>query len=133
MPITTFDTLKYVRRLEQAGMPAEQAEVQAEVLSEAFNVNLESLVTRDYLAAQFAGQKAYVDTRFAEQQAVMDKRFAEQQTASDKRFADQLAYMDGRFERLEAKVDNNARFFSWTQAIIIAAVLLPYFERLLAL
>lgn len=41
--------------------------------------------------------------------------------------------MDGWFERLDAKVDNNARFSTWTQVIIVAAVLLPCFERLLAL
>lgn len=70
-------------------MPAELAELQAEVLSEAFNVNLESLVTRDYLAAQFARQKAYVDTRFAAQKIVMDKRFTDQQAAMDNCFADQ--------------------------------------------
>lgn len=56
--LTTFDTLKFVRRLEQVGVPSEQAEAQAEVLTEAFNVNLEELVTKDYLAARFAEQKA---------------------------------------------------------------------------
>ena len=67
--LTTFDTLKFVRRLEQVGVPSEQAEAQAEVLTEAFNVNLEELVTKDYLAARFAEQKAYFDTRFVEQDA----------------------------------------------------------------
>lgn len=56
--LATFDTLKFVRRLEQVGVPSEQAEAQAEVLTEAFNVNLEELVTKDYLAARFAEQKA---------------------------------------------------------------------------
>ncbi|MEQ8953541.1 MAG: DUF1640 domain-containing protein [Gammaproteobacteria bacterium] len=64
MAISTFDTLKFVRRLEKAGVSTEQAEVQAEVLTEAFNVNLEQLVTKDYLAARFAEQKAYFDVRF---------------------------------------------------------------------
>ncbi|MEQ8953006.1 MAG: hypothetical protein RL120_02660 [Gammaproteobacteria bacterium] len=48
MAITTFDTHEYVRRLEQAGMPLELAELQAEVLIEAFKVNLEELVTKEY-------------------------------------------------------------------------------------
>lgn len=69
MGVTTFDTLKFVRRLEQVGVPSEQAEAQAEVLTEAFNVNLEELVTKDYLAARFAEQKANFDTRFVEQDA----------------------------------------------------------------
>jgi hypothetical protein len=40
------------------------------VLTEAFNVNLEELVTKDYLDsrldARFAEQKAYIDTGFAQ-------------------------------------------------------------------
>ncbi len=104
MPITTFDTHKFVRRLEQAGMKLELAEVQAEVLTEAFNVNLESLVTKDYLVARFAEQNAYIDTRFAELES-----------------------------KLTTKIDSNQRVASITQAIIIAAVVLPYLERLMAL
>ncbi len=100
MAITNFDTHKFVRRLEEAGMPLKQAEVQAEVLTEAFTVNLESLVTKDYLAARFAEQSARMDTRFAQ---------------------------------LDAKIDSNFRIFTWTQAIIMAAVILPYLERLMAL
>ncbi|MDA1371535.1 MAG: hypothetical protein O2971_12350 [Proteobacteria bacterium] len=111
MAISTFDTLKFVRRLEAAGVPAEQAEVQAEVLTEAFNVNLDALVTKDFLAARFAEQNASIDTRFAEQNASIESRFAEQ----------------------NAKIDANHRIFVWTQAIIMAAVILPYLERMLLL
>jgi len=102
MTITTFDTHKFVRRLERAGMPTEQAEVHAEVLTEAFNVNLESLVTKDYFESR-------LEVRFAQQNARIDTRIAE----------------------LEAKVDSNNRVFIWTQAIIMAAVIIPYLERLM--
>ena len=64
MAITTFDTLKFVRRLEEAGVPVRQAEIQAEVLTEAFNVNLDALVTKDYLAAGFAEQNAKINANF---------------------------------------------------------------------
>ncbi|MDP6651192.1 MAG: hypothetical protein QGF90_03630 [Gammaproteobacteria bacterium] len=70
-------------------------------------MNLESLVTKEHLAARFADQNARIDTRFAEQQAYMDIRFAQ--------------------------IDSKFRFHSWTQAIIIAAVIMPYLERLAAL
>ena len=122
MAIATFDTHKFIRRLEEAGVPLKQAEIQAEVLTEAFNVNLESLVTKDYLAA-----------RFAEQQAFIDKRFADQDSRWEKRFLGQDARWETRFASLEAKVDANFRLFTWFQAIITAAVLLPYLERLMAL
>jgi hypothetical protein len=62
--ISTFDTLKFVRRLEQAGVSTQQAEAQAEVLTEAFNVNLEDLVTKDFLAARLAELKADFDAKF---------------------------------------------------------------------
>ncbi|CAN0470353.1 unnamed protein product, partial [Discosporangium mesarthrocarpum] len=75
MNITTFDTLKFVRRLEEAGVSSHQAEVQAEVLTEAFNVNLDSLVTKEHLAARFAEfggtQQVYMATRFAD----LDSKF----------------------------------------------------------
>ena len=100
MAITTFDTHKFVRRMEEAGVPLKQAELQAEVLTEAFNLNLESLVTKDYLAARFAEQNAGIDARLA---------------------------------KLEANVDSNHRIFVWTQAVIMAAVILPFLERLMAL
>ena len=125
MALTTFDTHKFVRRLEQAGMPTEQAEVQAELLTEAFKMNLESLVTKEFfesrLSVRFAAQEARVDTRFAEQDARIDSRFAEQD-----------ARIDTRFAELQAKVGSNHRIFLWTQAIIMAAVILPYLERLVA-
>ena len=85
-------------------MKLELAEVQAEVLTEAFNVNLESLVTKDFHVARFAEQGARFDARFAQ--------------------------LEGR---LGGKIDSNHRVFVWTQAIIVAAVLLPYLERLTAL
>lgn len=90
-------------------MPSGQAEVQAEALTEAFNVNLESLVTMDYLAARFAEQNASIDTRFAEQQAYMDTRFAE----------------------LKAEIDTKFRVLSIMVGIVMAAVVLPYLERIM--
>ncbi len=126
MTITTFDTHKFVRRLEDAGMPLKLAEVQAEALTEAFNVNLDSLVTKDFLAARFAEQRAYIDTRFTEQDACWENRFIEL-----KAYVDTGA--EKRFSHLESKVDSNQRVFIWTQAIIIAAVILPLLERLMAL
>ena len=133
MSISTFDTLKYVRRLERAGMSLELAEAQAEVLTEAFNVNLDQLVTKDYfegrMTARFSEQDARIDKLFAEQGARFEKRFAEQDAKFEKRFAEQRAYMDVKFAEIDAKF----RFFGWTQAVIVAAVIIPYIERLIAL
>jgi len=63
------------------------------VLTETFNVNLVSLVTKEFLAARMVEQNASIDGRFAQ-------------------------------------LDSRLRFLSWTQAIVIAAVIAPWFERL---
>ena len=60
-------------------------------------MNLESLVTKEFLNARLVELEARVDARFA---------------------------------KLEAKVDGNHRVFIWTQAVILAAVIIPYLERL---
>jgi len=148
MAISIFDTHKFVRRLEAAGLTLEQAEAQAEVLTEAFTVNLEALVTKDYfesrLDVRFSEQQARIDKRFADQNAYMDKRFAEQKADIDTRLAEQKADLDtslaeqradmnARFAEQDAKIDSNHRVFVWTQAVVMAAVILPYIERLMSL
>ena len=137
MAISIFDTHKFVRRLEAAGLTLEQAEAQAEVLTEAFTVNLEALVTKEYLESRldvrFAEQQAYIDTRFAKQDARFDARFAEQDARIDKCFAEQDARFEKRFVNLEARMDSDRRVFVWTQAIVVSAVVLPYLERLMAI
>lgn len=53
MTAITFDTLKFSKRLQDAGVPARQAEAEAEALSEVLEVNLKELATKeDVLAAQ---------------------------------------------------------------------------------
>ena len=89
MGVAGFDTLKFVRRLEKAGVSTEQAEVQAEVLTEVFTVNLESFVTKEYLAARLAELKADIDVKL--------------------------------------------RVLTIMVGIIMAAVIIPYLERLAAL
>jgi len=54
MSSITFDTLKFVKRLESAGMPSLQAEAMAEAFREATG---EELVTKDYLKAEIEAAK----------------------------------------------------------------------------
>ncbi len=69
MSAIAFDTLQFARRLKAAGVPEKQAEVQAELMAEAFAYNMDSLVTRDYLDAR-------LDARFSKQDARIDAKFA---------------------------------------------------------
>ncbi len=47
MPAIAFDTLHYVKRLQKAGVSAQQAEAQADVLSEVMSLNLDKLATKE--------------------------------------------------------------------------------------
>lgn len=54
MSAVQFDTLRYARRLKAVGVAEDQAEVQAELMAEAFGFYIDNLVTKDYLDARFA-------------------------------------------------------------------------------
>jgi D-arabinose 1-dehydrogenase-like Zn-dependent alcohol dehydrogenase len=49
MTTITFDTLKFANKLKAAGVPAQQAEAEAEALSGVFEANLNKLVTKETL------------------------------------------------------------------------------------
>lgn len=108
MAAIAFDTLKFARKLKDAGVPENQAEAQAEIMAEAFLLNMDALVTTDYLDARFAEQDARMDTRFAELDARMDTRFAEQDARIDVRFTD----LDARFARIDVRFAEMDCFYS---------------------
>ncbi len=86
MGTLAFDSLQYARRLRAAGVPEQQAEVQAELMAEAFGFYADNIVTRDYLdialRASFVEQDARLEKRFD----AIDRRFAEVLTELDKKF-----------------------------------------------
>ena len=116
MSAIAFDTLKFVRRLVAAGVPEEQAEVQAELMAEAFVYNVDSLVTRDYLDAR-------LEARFTEQDARIDARFARQDARIDERFAG----TDLRFEHIQGEL----KLHRWILGAIAASTVLPALHSLL--
>lgn len=65
MAAITFDTLKFANKLKSAGVPEKQAEAEAEALSEALEVNLKELVTKEYLDAKFQQELAPIRTDLA--------------------------------------------------------------------
>lgn len=68
-----IDTLKLTKRLTAASMPTEQAEALSEGLAESLK---ESFVTREFLDARRAEDRAYLDTKFAETRSRLDTRLA---------------------------------------------------------
>ncbi len=57
MTAVTFDTLKFAKKLEAAGLPAPQAEAIADAFREATS---EELVTRDFLDAHLISRQTLV-------------------------------------------------------------------------
>lgn len=149
MSAIAFDTLKYSRRLIEAGVPKQQAEVQAEAMAEAFVFNVEALVTRDYLDARLGEQDARVEARFTSQNAYIEQRFAEQEARIEQRFAEFEARFEGRFAGLESRfekrfaaldvrlerelgaVHKQLHLHSWILALVAASTVVPAVSALL--
>ncbi len=66
MSALTFNTLKFANRLKTAGVPAQQAEAEAEALSEVFEANLSELVTKGDLEKQLALTKGDLERQLAQ-------------------------------------------------------------------
>lgn len=58
MTAVTFDTLRFAKKLEAAGLPTPQAEAIADAFREATS---EQLVTRDYLDSCLEGIKSSIE------------------------------------------------------------------------
>ncbi len=89
-----FDTLTYAKKLQEAGVPPQQAETHAWALKESVE---DTLATKQDLREL----ETRLDGRFAELETRLDGRFKE----VDGRFAELEARMDGRFAELEARID----------------------------
>ena len=113
MSSLAFDSLKFARRLKQAGVPDAQAEAQAEVMAETFGFYVDNLVTRDYLDAR-------LDARFAEQDGKFSSRFAEQDILIEASFAQKDLYIEQRLSRIDVKLNVMAAILT-----VIAASVVP--------
>jgi hypothetical protein len=112
MAAIAIDTLKFARRLIEVGVPEKQAEMQAELMAEAFVYNMDSLVPRDYLDARFAEQEVLIDARFNELQAL----FVAQKASNDISFVQ----IKGQFT-----------LHNWILGAIAASTVLPTVHSLL--
>ncbi len=113
MSALSFDSLKFARRLKEAGVPVKQAEAQAEVMAETFGFYVDNLVTRDYLDAK-------LDARFAEQDTRIEARFAQQDSLIEARFSQQDLYMEQRLSHIDTKLNVMAAILT-----VIAASVVP--------
>lgn len=94
-----FDTLDYARKLERAGVPTAQAELQAQALGEALASTVATRGDLASLESRLELRFARIDARFEQ----VDARFEQ----VDARFEHLEAKMNARFEALESRL--NAR------------------------
>ena len=125
MTTMAFDTLRYARRLKEAGVPEPQAEVQAELMAEAFGFYADNLLTKDHftevLNARFAEQEARLEAKF-------DARFTEQSEKFEARFTQQGEKFVARFTKLE----HTQTLHTWMLGLVIVAVVVPQLQAWLA-
>ncbi len=93
-----FDTLTYAKKLQEAGVPPQQAETHARALRE---------TVEDILATKQDLQLVRQEVR--ELATRMDGRFKE----ADGRFTELETHMDGRFKELETRIDGRFRLLYW--------------------
>ncbi len=113
MASMAFDTLRYARRLMEAGVPEPQAEVQAELMAEAFGFYADNLLTRDHFTE-------VLNARFAEQDARIEKRLAEQDARFEKRFS----LVEERF----ARQDRILLLHTWMLGLITVTLVVPQLQ-----
>lgn len=149
MTTLAFDSLKYARRLKDAGVPESQAEVQAELMAEAFGFYADNIVTKEYLDATLRAAFVEQDAQFEKRFAAIDQRFA----SIDQRFIDiehqlgdlrtglkaeletmlttRLNQQDVKLASIEATMNGNFRVLSALMGVTLLAVAVPAIQSLL--
>lgn len=111
-----FDTLDYARKLQTAGVPVEQAELQAKALSEALAGAVASRNDLAGLESHLDGKFANMDIRFANLESRIDAKFAN----VDIRIAELESRFDTKFANLEAKIGGKIETLKWMFGVLVA-------------
>ena len=127
MPVVAFDTLKFANRLKLVGVDPKQAEAEAEIFSEIFELNLRELVTKEDLRRleermddKFEAQRKDIDAKFAgidAKFAGIDAKF----TGIDAKFTGIDAKFAGIDAKIEAKIEKTKfDLIKWVIGLLIA-------------
>ena len=113
MATLAFDSLKYARRLRDAGVSESQAEVQAELMAEAFGFYADNIVTRDYLDATLRAAMTDLEARLTTK---LDARLNQQ---------------DVKLASIEATMNGNFRVLSALMGVTLLAVAVPAIQSVM--
>lgn len=144
MSLATFDTLKFAKTLRAAGVPAEQAEAQAQAFADVVQVNLSGLATREDVAAVRAELdravkelRAEIDRAVKELRAEIDRTAKQAKTDLDQavkelraeirdessRLRLELAGVTGRLDTVQAKLGGDMLLLKWMFGAVIGTSL----------
>ena len=108
MPVVAFDTLRFANRLKLVGVDSKQAEAEAEIFSEIFELNLRELVTKEDLKREISDLHKDMDARFTgieakfeAQRKDIDAKFA----GIEAKFEAQHKDIDAKFAGIDAKIE----------------------------
>ena len=127
MATLAFDSLKFARRLKDAGVAESQAEVQAELMAEAFGFYADNIVTRDYLDIALRAAFAEQDTKLEKRFTAIDQRFV----ALESTFNSRLNQQDVKLASIEATMIGNFRVLSALMGVTLLAVAVPAIQSVL--
>ncbi|PLW82508.1 hypothetical protein CWI75_12215 [Kineobactrum sediminis] len=130
MATLAFDSLRYARRLKSAGVPESQAEVQAELMAEAFGFYADNIVTRDYLDATLRATFAEQDAKLEQRFTTIDQRFVDIGAQLETALNSRLNQQDIKLASIEATTSGNFRVLSALMGVILLAVAVPALQSL---
>ena len=115
-----FDVRQAERQLIEAGASANLAKATADLMSQAVLLNLDALVTKDYLDARLDARFGELDGRFAN----IDARFGELEA----RFSERCLTIDGRIDQLRTEVTGQFRLVHALLMLLLAGVFIPLLQ-----
>ena len=127
MAAIAFDPLEYARALESSGVPREQAEVHAKVMTQMFVHNMDALVTKDYLDTRFSEFETRVESKMERRFVQVDSRLDQMDAKMEQRFAQVDAKMDQRFTEMDVRFARSNVMLG----VILVAVAIPVLQTLL--
>jgi len=104
-----FDTVDYARKLEAAGVPSAQAELQARALNDAL---ASSVATR----ADLTDLRTDIDARFAGLDARLDAKFE----TVDLRFVSLESRVDAKIDSVALKLGGKIETLQWMFGVLVA-------------
>jgi len=125
-----FDTLDYARKLERAGVPREQAALQAKALGEALAQT--DSIHGDIAIAPLDRRFDQVDARFDQVDARFDQVDARFEQV-DARFEHLESKLGARFDALDVKLSGKIATLHWMFGTMVAMVATIFIQQMLKL